>query len=357
MLRKLMLCLIFFLFSASFSGCYYLQRPDMRVYEPYFYSPPLELAGPGKLKVTYMGTSTLYFDDGETRILIDGFFTRPDNLFQILFGQIETNKPRVAEYLKRLKIDRLDAIPVFHSHYDHAMDSAEIARLTGAKVLGSESTAMLMAGENLPAKQMQVVELGKAYQFGKFRITMTESKHVPLPGIIESTGMMGDVDRPLKQPASMYAFAEGMTYAILIEHPLGNSMLHSGSFLPGELKQMRAKVDTLFVCSPGLPKLSPALQEQFYQEIIAEPGVKRVVPVHWDDFTFTLDQPLVPLPRFAEDLDAAMDFLIAKSKQGKGFQIQFLPEWQELVLYQEKSTLFDVPSQTPASSSNFFDLY
>lgn len=353
MIRKLLLCLIPFLFS----GCYFLQRPDMRVYEPYFYQPPLELAGPGKIKMTYMGTSSLYFDDGETRVLIDGFFTRPDNLFQIFFGEIETNKARVAEYLKRLKIERLDAIPVFHSHYDHAMDSAEIARLTGAKVLGSESTAMVMAGSGLPAAQIQIVEPGKAYQFGKFRITMTESKHVPLPGIIESTGMMGDVSQPLKQPASIYAFAEGMTYAILIEHPLGNSMLHSGSFLPGELKQMKAKVDTLFLCSPGLPKLSPALQEQFYQEIIVEPGVKRVVPVHWDDFSFTLDQPLVPLPRFAEDLDAAMDFLIAKSKQGKGFQIQFMPEWKELTLYQEKSRLFDLPIQSSARSENFFDLY
>ena len=84
-MRKQTLILISLLLSGLLSSCYYLQRPDMRVYEPYAYSSPLELAGPAKLKVTYMGTSTLYFDDGQTRVLIDGFFTRPDNLFQILF--------------------------------------------------------------------------------------------------------------------------------------------------------------------------------------------------------------------------------------------------------------------------------
>lgn len=327
---------------SALTGCYSLQTPDMQAYDAYYYRPPAssaagdspatesQIPNKGSLKVTFLGTSTLYFDDGETRILIDGFFTRPGNLPQLLFGEIASDRELVKQTLERLNITRLDAIPVFHSHYDHAMDSAEIARLTGARVLGSESTAMIGRGAGLPERQLTVVELGRQYQFGKFTIRFSESKHVPLPGLAESTGMMGDVSKPLYQPASMFAFAEGMTYAIEIHHPEGTSMLHSGAFLPGELKGR--KVDNLFLCTPGLPKLSAVEQEQFYREIIQEPGVKRVIPVHWDDFTRPLSEPLVPLPRFAEDLDAAMRFLIDKSQGKPGFEIRFLPTWEAVSL-------------------------
>ena len=91
--------------------------------------------------------------------------------------------------------------------------------------------------------------------------------------------MMGKIDTPLRQPASIYAYAEGITYAILIEHPLGNSLLHSGAFLPSE--RIPKPVDNLFLCTPGLQQLSPAEQEAFYQKIILSPGVRRVIPVHW----------------------------------------------------------------------------
>ncbi|MEZ0372751.1 MAG: MBL fold metallo-hydrolase [Candidatus Sericytochromatia bacterium] len=320
------------LLSALLAGCYQLQTPDMRVYEPYFYQPAAspEPAGTPHLDVTFLGTTSLYFSDGESRILIDGFFTRPDNLWQVFLGQVSTDKDKVRRYLQRLGIDRLDAMPVFHSHYDHAMDTAEIARLTGARILGSESTAMIARGSGLPESQITVVEPGRAYAFGQFRITMIESKHVPLPSLIEATGMMDDIEKPLQQPASIYAYREGMTYAILIEHPLGNSLLHSGAFRPGELKGRR--VDNLFLCTPGLPRMSAAEQEQFFREIITEPGVSRLIPVHWDEFTRSLDLPLVPLPRYAEDLDAAMAFLLEGAKADPRLQIQFLPAWGRMPL-------------------------
>lgn len=303
----------------------------MQVYETYNYRPDTaQKSAKGSLKVTFLGTSSLYFNDGETGILIDGFFTRPGNLPQLFFGQIASDHQIVRQTLERLGITHLDAIPVFHSHYDHAMDAPEIARLTGAQILGSQSTAMIGRGAGLPERQLKVVELGREYHFGKFTLRFTESKHVPLPGLIESTGMMGEITEPLYQPASLYAYAEGITYAIEVSHPEGTSMLHSGAFLPGEFQGR--KIDTLFLCTPGLPKLSEAEREQFYQEIIRAPGVKRVVPVHWDDFTRPLTEPLVPLPRFAEDLDAAMSFLINKSQQQPGFEIRFFPTWEAVPL-------------------------
>lgn len=323
------LCLL-----ALLSSCYQLASPDMHVYDNYFYKAPARVAPakPGhQIDVTFLGTTSLYFSDGETRILIDGFFTRPENLMEMMLGNIATDKDKVQSYLKRLGITHLDAMPVFHSHYDHAMDTAEIARLTGARILGSESTAMIARGAALPESQITVVEPGKAYAFGKFRITLIQSKHIALPELLEATGMMGQIERPLTQPASMYAYREGATYAILIEHPLGTSLLHSGAFLPGELKGRH--VDTLFMCTPGIPQMPAAEQEQFYQQIIAQPGVSRVIPVHWDNFSRSLDLPLEPLPRFAENFDLAMDFLIAHTRTNPRLHLQILPAWQTMTLF------------------------
>lgn len=335
----------------GFFSCRALERPELSQYDHFRFKGPVKstpfegMAGQTadikQMKVTFLGTSTLYFNDGKTGILIDGFFTRPGNLGQLAFGRIESDRALVKNYLDRLGIKTLAAVPVFHSHYDHALDSSEVAKLTGATILGSESTAEIARGENLPEAQIQVTQPYQSHQFGDFTITLIPSQHVPLPGLVNLTGMMGDITAPLHQPASLFAFAEGETYAIHIAHPLGNSMLHSGAFYPGELTTLvpdsattrQYPVDTLFQCTPGLQKLAPKVQEQYYQEIVVNTGVKRIVPVHWDDFTLSLDEPLLPLQRFAEDMEASMDFL-SKASAKHGVEIGFLPTWQAHVLYE-----------------------
>ncbi len=341
-LRRLSLTGLTFLLSTALISCAALQRPDLERYSDYAWpdtseqdsvQPRIQSSVQSKSKtltVTFLGTTSLYFNDGETGLLIDGFLTRPGNLLQLLLGEIVTDQALVERSLKRLGIQDLDALLVSHSHYDHAMDAGTIAQLTGAQLLGSRSTVMIGKGANLPDQQLTEVQTGVTYIFGKFRVTFLESKHVPLPGLLEVTGMMEEIQKPLRQPASLYAYAEGMTYAILIEHPDHTSLLHSGAFLPDELKGRQA--DTLFLATPGLPKLKADEQAQFYQEIVRGSGAKLVLPVHWDDFTLPLESPLKPMPRFAEDLDAAMQILIKWSKREPGFTIRFLPVWQAVPL-------------------------
>ncbi len=91
------------------------------------------------VKITFVGTSTLLFEDGETALLVDGFFSRPSKA-HVLFGMVRTNHCKVHEALDRLGVRKLAAVLVVHSHYDHALDSAYIANHTGAILAGSEST-------------------------------------------------------------------------------------------------------------------------------------------------------------------------------------------------------------------------
>jgi glyoxylase-like metal-dependent hydrolase (beta-lactamase superfamily II) len=76
------------------------------------------------IRVTSFGATTLLFDDGATRFLVDAFFTRPA-LAGGIEAPVQTDTAVVRSVLARAGIERLDAIFVAHSHYDHVLDVAE----------------------------------------------------------------------------------------------------------------------------------------------------------------------------------------------------------------------------------------
>jgi len=326
--------LLFLLVLVILAGCsHLLERPSLETYRAYFTDP--QAAPPawkaGQVKATFLGTTSLVFSDGETNLLIDGFFTRPGPATELPFRKIETNRDLVRKYLKRLELDRLSAIFVYHSHYDHAMDSAYIALQTGAQVVGSESTAMISRGEGLSSNQIVVLEPFKPMHYGKFTVTMVPSMHVDLPWVANLTGMMGTIEAPFSQPVSMFDYREGGTFTIHIAHPQGTAMLHGGQYKADELKGLKA--DALFLCTPGLDRLGEN-KDRFYDELVTQTGVKTIYPVHWDDFSISLDKPLEPLPRGAENLDAAMTYLLEKTKPHPEVKIHFLQGWEQTTLYQ-----------------------
>ena len=74
------------------------------------------------MKVTSFGTTTLLFDDGRDQVLFDAHFTRPSFL-KWKFGRLSTDEDLIGSLISLHKIDRLRAIFVSHSHYDHVMDA------------------------------------------------------------------------------------------------------------------------------------------------------------------------------------------------------------------------------------------
>ena len=111
------------------------------------YAKPAE-AGQA-LTVTWFGVTTLLIDDGVTQILIDGYFSRPSLLDIALERAIEPDQAAIEGMLDRFEINRLKAVIPVHSHFDHALDSAEVAKQTGAQLMGSATTAQIAAGSNL----------------------------------------------------------------------------------------------------------------------------------------------------------------------------------------------------------------
>jgi L-ascorbate metabolism protein UlaG (beta-lactamase superfamily) len=106
--------------------------------------------------------TTLRFDDGETRSLTDGFFSRPGLRDLALDRPVAPELAGIERALAEAGIERVAApIPV-HSHYDHAMDAGEVAKRTGALVVGSTSTAQVARGAGLAEESIAVPAEGRA---------------------------------------------------------------------------------------------------------------------------------------------------------------------------------------------------
>ena len=298
-------------------------HPSMVAYQRHeLVAPDGNAAGP-QVRVTFLGVATLLIEDGETALMTDGFFTRPGKM-ATFFGTVSPDRALIAATLKRAAVDRLAAVMVVHSHYDHAMDSPEVARLTGATVLGSASTANIARGWKLPEQQIRIVEPGTPMRFGAFTVTMVPSRHFP-------HGMaMGEITAPLVPPVRATDYLEGGSYSVLIEHPLGSLLIQgSAGWVDGALKGRHADVVLLGIGALG--SKDTEYREGYYREIVDAVGPRCVIPIHYDDFTLPLDQPLKPMPNLLDDVDGSLRFLADQTKRRQvGFGL--VREWKPVPL-------------------------
>ena len=262
--------------------------------------PPAPESGNGALSATWLGVTTVLIDDGETQILIDGFFSRP-SLADGLLRRPVTNDAAIINYaLHEFDMRRLAAVIPVHSHFDHAMDVGAIAKRTSASVLGSESTANIARGAGVIEDQIVVATPGQAYSFGEFEVRLLESRHGPI-GWRGSIPLPGTIEEPLSMPAPIQAMRLGAAYTVVIEHPLGTVAVQGSSgFIEGALADVQA--DLVLLCSYGLTSLGREYAEKYWQEMVTRTGAKAVIPMHFDDFTRPFGE-VVPFPRVLDDIE------------------------------------------------------
>jgi L-ascorbate metabolism protein UlaG (beta-lactamase superfamily) len=280
-------------------------RPDLGRYADRFDVP----AATGLFGVTFLGVASLLLDDGETRVLTDGFFSRP-SLARVGLGRIAPDLDRIEAVLARVGADRLSAVVPVHTHFDHAMDSAAVADRTGADLVGGASTAYVGRGHGLPEDRIRVVTPGEPLSYGAFTLTLIESDHCP------PDRFPGEITEPVVPPVRAGAYKCGEAWSILVEHAGGATALLQGSagFVAGALAGRRAEVAYLGVGQLGVQ--SDDYIRAYWAETVEAVGARRVVLTHWDDFFRPLDQPLRALPYLGDDLDVTMrvlDELAARS--------------------------------------------
>lgn len=329
-------------------------RETVQDFESFFLRPgdplavqPGERPRDGSVRVTFLGTSTLLFDDGETQLMIDGFLTRPSRC-EVLSEKIEIDQQVVDAALRRAGVDeaKLLAVLVSHSHYDHALDVADIVcRHERARLYGSSSTMMIGRGGGLEpisnrcrgdsTGRLQEFEVGVPLEIGDFCITVLESEHSP-PTIVNDD--LGDrITQPLIQPQPFAAWKEGGSFDFLIEHEGKRILVKPGAnFVKQPSSDFRA--DVLFLGTGRLTKkkFDSDFEAAVYAQSVELSEASLVIPLHWDDFFAPLGDRLHFPPKIVDDSAKNLDYLLGRIQTSKRpINFRMLQGYQSIMLRKE----------------------
>lgn len=291
----------------------------------------------GSLTVRFTGTSTLLFSDGETAWMVDGWFSR-FGARELLRGEIAPDPEAIELGLARNGSPRLAVVIPVHSHFDHAMDSPEVARRTGAILLGSPSTANIARGVGLPEAQIRLAVDREPVAFGRFEITLIETRHFefPDPAVRKQALEDPEIESPLVPPVGAFAYRLGTPYAIHVRHPLGRFLVQgSAGWVPGGFEGFEA--DVVFLGIGGLGTQTADYRETYWRETVATTGAKRVIPIHWDSLMGPIEGPFTGEKRFATllsgDGERTLDFLKTKEAAIPELRFTTLPRYDPVVLF------------------------
>ncbi|MFI2431344.1 MBL fold metallo-hydrolase [Streptomyces sp. NPDC018693] len=231
----------------------------------------------------WLGTSGWRIDVGERTLLFDPYLTRfSTGLFDGAFDPRTPlqSRPEIVD----AHIGRPEVVLVSHSHWDHLADVPHIARSTGARVIGTETTYHLLVSLGVDAGQISVVKGGEVLDLGGIVVEVVPSLHSRnkkcayfAPGTLTSP--------PATAPSTIADLPEGDTLAFQVTAGQdGPSAFLMGASDFSERAVRGLRPDLAMVAVPSststhryVPRLLRALDH---------PGV--VVPVHWDNFEVPL---------------------------------------------------------------------
>ncbi len=331
--------------SAAIAVWLWRDRPSL---ENIDWAPPVIAAASAtdSVTATWLGVTTLLFDDGDTQLLVDGFFSRP-TLNDILFDRPVSNDAAMINYaLDEFRMRRLAAIIPSHSHFDHAMDVGAIANRTSASILGSGSTLQIARGAGVPEDQTTLIETGKAYEFGRFKVTMLTSSHASL-GWRGSVVFPGSIDEPLALPQPVSAFREGSSYTIVIAHPQGTTIVQGSAGMPRNALASYG-ADVIMLGVHGLESLGFDYAERYWQSIVTATGAQSVYPIHFDDLTKPFGE-IVVSARVLGDFERTAQWLETLRDRWDNDVQLFVPEFgQPIAIYAQP--VADAPEPGVSSS-------
>ena len=313
------------------------QRPSLDAID--WPTPALaSAANADAVTVTWLGVTTLLFDDGETQILIDGFFSRPSLAEVILRRPVDNDAPKINYVMNEFRMRRLAAIIPVHSHFDHAMDVGAIANRSSASILGSESTAQVARGAGVPEDQITVVKAAASFEFGDFRVTLRPIGHAPI-GWRGSVPFDGIIEEPLTMPQPISAWRMGGGYTIIIEHPQGTALVQgSSAFKKYDLQNVAA--DVVFLGVGQLKSLGRNYAELYWQHTVTTTGSHSVYPIHFDDFTKPFGEVVLP-PKIIDNFETTAQWLVEFQRRWDSDTSLFMPEFGKPI------AIFSQPASEP----------
>ena len=305
--------------------------------DPGWAAPGTDNVPPGAVTVRFTGTSTLLFSDGETHWMVDGWFSRPGAL-QLAVGKIMPDLDAIERGLAANDVGELAAVIPVHSHYDHAMDAPEVARRTGALLLGSEATANIGRGWGLPEDRIRVLADRIPVALGDFVITPIESRHFQFADAAMRERALGNpaIDAPLVPPVSAFDYRLGKAYVLHVAHPKGSfAVIGSAGYVEGGLEGYQA--DVVFLGVGGLGSQTASYRQDYWRETVGRLQPDTVVPIHYDSLTGPIEGefrgPVMLMGFLSSGLEKTLPFLKARAAEAPGLRFMTLPRYDEVVLF------------------------
>ena len=260
------------------------------------------------MKITYLGTTVLLFDDGADQILFDCHTTRP-SIRQFLFSKLQTDTVTADRVIRQFGFTRLRAVFASHSHYDHVLDLPYYVNRCGGDVYGSPSALNVARGGGVGEERLHDFTAQPEVRIGAFSIRVIPSRHSRTHFYNDDLGQT--IDAPLRQPAHKKRFKEGGSFDFIVTHAGKTYVIRpSCNYIEGQLDGVRA--DVLFLAVAGLSKEKAAWRETFYAETVGKTRARLVIPLHWDKFFSPLYGPVRGLPRLFEDTGASLHLLASR---------------------------------------------
>lgn len=239
---------------------------------------------PGILRMKYLGAAGWELQSDGLVVLIDPYISRikydgggkdsdPRKDFEL------TDAPESDVELIDKIITRADFILVHHTHPDHAMDVPYIARKTGAKVIGTETTRNLLRAAGVPKEQLYAVQGGEDYQFDRFSVRVIPSLHSALAEKHYFNSKRHGTD--FKGPLRLEHFIEGGSLMFLCRIN-GTEVMTMGSmnFIERELQGIRPDI---LLAGAGSSRTEIY---KYTERLLKATGMPQlVIPTHWDEFT------------------------------------------------------------------------
>jgi len=268
-----------FALSILLMGCFVFVHPALVT--------PAQAQAEGELKMTYLGTAGWIIEDGAVTVLIDPYITRAkygggghpdDDRPDYARGEVVPSDEALIDDI--LGDRTIDFILVHHSHFDHLGDVPYIAQKTGAKVIGTETTMMILRAYNIPNEQLYAVAGGEDYQFESFSVRVIPAIHSALNNKLYHDTRRYDRTTELEAPLLVNQFIEGGSLQFLARFA-DHTVLTMGSmnFLERELQGIEA--DVLLAGVNG-SRLGLFKYDERLLEVTGYPPV--IIPTHWDNF-------------------------------------------------------------------------
>lgn len=245
----------------------------------------------GIITVTFLGTSSLYITDGQTHLLVDGFFSRPGLLTTFY---LDPDFSLIDAGLERLGRPPLNAVFVVHSHHDHVMDAPYIAYRTGAYLFGSPSTYNVVKGYGLERSIRFVeAEYNTTAAFGGFNVTFRQSLHAQT--FLTNAEQPGFITQPLRRRPLGYSvldFKEGRVYSLHFAHQSGYQFIVHASDNIGDATLAGLRADVVFLGAGTSYRQTDRDWERYLTLAVDRTYARMVIPIHWDNFFRPLAPPL-----------------------------------------------------------------